>query len=171
VPLDAWLVDDLRAHLADHPRRDDPEAPLFPARYGRNATVPRDVAGAEETYNWTSPIEPGTFYANYLKPALTAVGLPVTAPATEDAPGVRGVRLHDLRHTYAVLSLSAGAHYMQISRWMGHESFVTTLTIYADYIDESEGGKAAPLARPTAPTSTVSTEVNNVVPFRRRATG
>ena len=37
VPLDAWLVDDLRAYLADHPRRDDPSAPLFPARYGRNA--------------------------------------------------------------------------------------------------------------------------------------
>jgi hypothetical protein len=30
VPLDGWLVDDLRAYLDTHPRRDDPEAPLFP---------------------------------------------------------------------------------------------------------------------------------------------
>jgi hypothetical protein len=40
---------------------------------------------------------------------------------------------------------------MQVSKWLGHESYVTTLTIYADYIDETEGGKAAPLARPVAP--------------------
>jgi integrase len=135
VPLDAWLVDDLRAYLADHPRRDDPSAPLFPARYGRNAAVPRDVAGS--TYNWSTPVEPGTFYANYFRPAVAAVGLAPT-------------RLHDLRHTYAVLSLSAGAHYMAVSKWMGHESYVTTLTIYADYITEEEGGKAVPLARPRA---------------------
>ena len=66
-----------------------------------------------------------------------------------------------------MISLSAGAHYMAVSKWLGHESFVTTLTIYADYIDEAEGGKAVPLARPTAPTQTGGT----VVPFRRRSNG
>jgi integrase len=70
-----------------------------------------------------------------------------------------------------VLSLTAGAHYKAVSQWMGHESYVTTLTIYADYIDETEGGKAAPLARPTAPTPTAPAEKTNVLPFRRRATG
>jgi len=133
------LADDLRAYLATHPRRDDPEAPLFPARFGRNAVgMPRAVAMAPDTYNWAAPIEPGTFYEHYLKPAIS------------------GVHLHDLRHTFAVLSLSAGAHYMQISKWLGHESYVTTLTIYADYIDESEGGKVVPLARPTAPARVIS---------------
>ncbi|TQM44106.1 tyrosine-type recombinase/integrase [Pseudonocardia cypriaca] len=163
VPLDGWLVDDLRAYLATHPRRDDPSAPLFPARYGRNAPVPREEAA--NTYNWAVPVEPGTFYANYLKPALTAVGLPASAP------GVRGVRLHDLRHTFAVLSLSAGAHYMQVSKWLGHESYVTTLTIYADYIDESEGGKATPLARPTAPSPAPDRGANviNLADRRRNA--
>ncbi|GAA5135437.1 site-specific integrase [Pseudonocardia adelaidensis] len=113
---------------------------MFPARYGRTAPgLSRAEATAPANYNWGVPVEPGTLYANYLKPALTAVGLP--------APGVRGVRLHDLRHTFAVLSLSAGAHCMQVSKWLGHESYVTTLTIYADYIDEAEGGKAVPLAR------------------------
>jgi len=34
-----------------------------------------------------------------------------------------------LRHSYAVLSLTAGAHYMQVSKWLGHEGYVTTLTI------------------------------------------
>jgi integrase len=36
------------------------------------------------------------------------------------------VRLHDLRHSFAVLSLSAEAHCMQVSQWLGHESYVTT---------------------------------------------
>jgi integrase len=164
VPLDGWLVDDLRDYLQTHPRRDDPEAPLFPARYGRNAPgKTRTEATAAETYNWSAPIEPGTFYANHFRPALAAVGLPATNPQT----GARGVRLHDLRHTYAVLSLSAGAHYMQVSKWLGHESYVTTLTIYADYIDETEGGKATPLARPVAP----APAPDNVVPLRPRTAG
>ncbi len=41
VPIDAWLADDLRAHLAkDHPHGElaspdyDPSAALFPGRYG-----------------------------------------------------------------------------------------------------------------------------------------
>jgi hypothetical protein len=78
----------------------------------------------------------------------------------------------------AVLSLSAGAHYMQVSKWLGHESYVTTLTIYADYIDETEGGKAVPLARPTAPDPApapapeeAKAAPSNVVQFRRRNAG
>lgn len=79
---------------------------------------------------------------------LLRVLLPPGAPRGRSARyrrRVRGVRLHDLRHTFAVLSLSAGAHYMAVSKWLGHESYVTTLTIYADYIDEGEGGKSVPL--------------------------
>lgn len=34
--------------------------------------------------------------------------------------------------TYAVLSLTVGAHYMQVSKWLGHESYVTTLNVYGD---------------------------------------
>ena len=68
-----------------------------------------------------------------------------------------------------MLSLSAGAHYMQVSKWLGHESYVTTLTIYADYVTEDEGGKAVPLARPTA--LTPAPAADNVVPFRRHNVG
>ena len=35
---------------------------------------------------------------------------------------------------------------------LGHASYVTTLTVYADYITESDGGKAVPLCRPVAST-------------------
>jgi integrase len=146
VPLDSWLADDLGAYLADHPNRGVPTAPLFPNRQ-RGGTPNRAL-------DWSEPVEPGALYKNLFKPAVAAVGIAPT-------------RLHDLRHTYAVLSLSAGAHYMQVSKWLGHESYVTTLTIYADYIDETEGGKAAPLARPVAP----APAPDNVVPLRPRTAG
>ena len=52
---------------------------------------------------------------------------------------------------------------MAVSKVLGHASYVTTLTVYADYITEGDGGKAAPLRRP------VPTSVTNVVPMRRQS--
>jgi integrase len=120
VPIDGWLADDLRAYLADHPRRLDPTAPLFPGRMtraeakaaGMNATDPM------ATVKWSEPINTDNVSDRYYTPALAAVGAPQA-------------RWHDLRHTFAVLSLSAGEHYMQVSKWLGHASFVTTLNVYA----------------------------------------
>ena len=54
-------------------------------------------------------------YDNYLQPACKALGL-------------GAVRFHDLRHSFATMNLSAGEHYMQVSKWLGHSSFVLTLT-------------------------------------------
>ena len=42
---------------------------------------------------------------------------------------------------------------MAVSKMLGHASYVTTLTVYADYITECDGGKAAPLGRPVASTA------------------
>ena len=36
------------------------------------------------------------------------------------------------------MNLSAGEHYMQVSKWLGHSSYVLTLTTYADYIREED---------------------------------
>ena len=47
----------------------------------------------------------------------------------------------------------------------GHVSGVTTLTVYADYITETDGGKAAPLRRP------VASSAGNVVPMRQPSAG
>lgn len=52
---------------------------------------------------------------------------------------------------------------MSVSKMLGHASFVTTLTVYADYITEGDGGKAAPLRRPSA--GALGT---NIVPMRRQ---
>ena len=37
---------------------------------------------------------------------------------------------------------------MQVSKWLGHAGFVTTIDVYGDYISKTEGGKQAPLMRP-----------------------
>ena len=58
------------------------------------------------------------------------------------------------------MQLSAGTHFMQVSKWLGHSSYMLTLSTYADYIRED--ATAAPnLARPVAAPAT------NVVDLER----
>jgi integrase len=83
------------------------------------------------------------------------------------APATRGVRLHDLRHSFAVLQLSAGTHFMQVSKWLGHSTFTLTLDTYGNYIPEQDGGALNTLPEPPAP-ARPGTPMSNVVPLRRR---
>ena len=63
---------------------------------------------------------------------------------------------------FATLALSAGEHYMQVSKWLGHSTFTLTLDIYGDYIREDDA--AAPkFARP------VVAGADNVVSFQKNA--
>ncbi|WP_235717706.1 tyrosine-type recombinase/integrase [Mycolicibacterium goodii] len=115
VPLAPWLADELRDYLTTvHPFAGKyGHAPLFPGRRNRHA------------FDWAKPVCAASLYEHYLQPATRALGL-------------GAVRLHDLRHTFATMNLSAGEHYMQVSKWLGHSTFVLTLTTYADYINEDE---------------------------------
>jgi integrase len=172
----------------------DPAAPLFPGRFGMTEPVPQHLSrdeiepvrpmvadpnarvsrrtGAPDRryvkadphgpairiapshgYKWSVPVNPAGIAKHYFTPALAALGL-------------AHVRWHDLRHAFAVMSLSAGEHYMAVSKMLGHASYVTTLTVYADYITESDGSKDAPLRRPVASTGDAS-----VLPLRRRQFG
>lgn len=49
--------------------------------------------------------------------------------------GVREVRFHDLRHTFATHMAAAGAPLRSIQEWMGHRDYRTT-SIYADYVPD-----------------------------------
>ncbi|EPQ74196.1 Tyrosine recombinase XerC [Mycobacterium marinum] len=98
-------------------------------------------------FDWAKPVCAASLYEHYLQPACRAMGL-------------GAVRFHDLRHTFATMNLSAGEHYMQVSKWLGHSTFVLTLTTYADYINEDE--QAAPkVGRGVV-------EADNVVPLQHR---
>ena len=37
-----------------------------------------------------------------------------------------------------MLWLTAGVHFIQVAKWLGHSSYVLRLTTYADYIPEQE---------------------------------
>ena len=73
--------------------------------------------------------------AKAIRPALGAVGLPA--------------RACNLRHTFAALQLTAGVHFMQVSKWLGHSDYLITMSVYADYIPDEDA--ANPLPEPVAP--------------------
>ncbi|WP_308160109.1 hypothetical protein [Mycolicibacterium goodii] len=144
-------------YLADtHPRADEPTAPLWPSRKngggyraaGERYAVPLD---------WSQPLAVGVFYDTIMKRALEAIGLPASRPATSATatasarPAVRGVRVHDLRHTAAVLYLSAGVHFMRVSQILGHGTYTVTLDTYGDWIEQND---TAPDRLPAPPTPT-----------------
>lgn len=79
--------------------------------------------------------------------------------------------LHDLaRHTFAVMQLSAGTHFMQVSQWLGHATYTLTLDTYSDWIPQEHGGAANTLPEPPRPAQSAgSTTTSNVVPLRQHA--
>lgn len=166
IPLAPWLADDLRDYLTGvHPfgakanaKRSSTasthyigHAPLFPGKRTRAGKSAVQVAD----FDWAKPIVADNLYHNYFQPACKALKI---FTASGSVP-----RLYDLRHTFATLALSAGEHYMAVSKWLGHSSFVLTLTTYADYIREDE--TAAPnFARPA-----VAKAEGSVVSLQRRS--
>ncbi len=133
---------------------------------GRLAVAPLD---------FSAPVDTGAFYKNLLRPALTAVGLPASRPATKESPAARGIRLHDLRHTFATLQLSAGVYFMQVSKWLRHSTYTLstytlTLDVYGDYIPEEDGGVVNNLPEPTAPAKQTQLPDNVISLFGRLAT-
>ena len=148
VPLPPWLATRLADYLQNtHPAADAPTAVLWPRRLAGNQA-------RKPILDWSAPLDLNGLQSKIVRPALAAVGLPASRPAlpvtdTEPAqPATKGVRLHDLRHTAAVLWLSNNVHFIQVAKWLGHSSYVLTLTTYADYIPEQETEN--PLPEPVA---------------------
>jgi len=141
VPMPKWLGEDLAAYMAQHPHRSDPDAPLWPGRTAGGYT--HGARGAEHAHNgeldFARPWEAGTFYRRIYQPALAAVGLPT---------GKGGVRLHDLRHTYASLSASAGIPAYRLAEYMGHASEIITRAIYTHLFATDAHSDMERLARP-----------------------
>lgn len=44
--------------------------------------------------------------------------------------GLVGLRIHDLRHTYASLMAQQGEQIFHVSRWMGHSTIAITADLY-----------------------------------------
>ena len=75
--------------------------------------------------------------------------------------GIKRIRLHDLRHTYATLALKAGMHPKVVSERLGHATVGVTLDLYshvtpsiardaADVVASRVLGQAGPHAQPSS---------------------
>jgi integrase len=78
------------------------------------------------------------------------------------------VRLHDLRHFFAVQQLSAGQHFMLVSKWLGHSSYTLTLDVYGDFVPEQHGGALNTLPAPLP--APAKAEGSKVIHLARRPT-
>jgi len=85
------------------------------------------------------------------------------SPARLQSIGLGSVRFHARRHTFATTNLSAGEHYMQVSKWLGQSTFVLAFTTYADSINGDE------MAAPNVGRGVVDTTTNVVELPRRNA--
>ncbi len=64
--------------------------------------------------------------------------------------GLRRIRIHDLRHTYATLRIYKGDNILDVSKQLGHHSIKITLDTYAHWmpggkkseVDELDGRQA-----------------------------
>jgi len=62
------------------------------------------------------------------------------------AAGLPSIRFHDLRHTYATLSLSAGIPLKIVSQRLGHASIMVTADPYQHVTPQLEEDAAAKVA-------------------------
>jgi integrase len=53
-----------------------------------------------------------------------------------DRAGIRRIRFHDLRHTYATLALSAGVPLQVVSRALGHSTIAITANTYSHVVPD-----------------------------------
>jgi len=165
VPLMASTTELLREYLADHPRANEPAAPLFCAGTlkptkptGRRATDPRDNrtvptaeaalaalpvsdAASRLVLDWSEPLRHQTFYKAVFRPAVARAN---GARGQEDVlPPM--LKFHALRHTYASLCIAAGIPPLHLSRFMGHAKVTTTLAVYTHLFDDDHSDSMAAL--------------------------
>jgi integrase len=69
----------------------------------------------------------------------------------------------------AVLQLSVGVHFIQVSKWLGHSTFTLTHDVYGDYIPEEDGGALNTLPEPPAPAKLADPPSNVVSLFERQS--
>ncbi len=97
----------------------------------RSVPVPASLASelaeqieqlATDDFVWQSPqggpFRYGNWFKRHFKPAVARVGLQ------------GGTRFHDLRHSYAAMLISKGAHPRSIMERLGHSTISVTLDVY-----------------------------------------
>lgn len=162
VPLPRQTTELLRGYLAEHPRGDDPTAPLFPAMAlapvrptGVRNTDTRPLTPAERQahalaelsmkdaearliLDWANPLRHPTFYKAVYRPAVLRANQAATAHRHRSAALPPALTFHALRHTYASLCIAAGIKPEKLSRRMGHSKITTTLSVYVHLFPDDD---------------------------------
>jgi integrase len=117
---------------------------------GRVVDIPASAVAVLEKVRQTRQAEAayqGT-EARWLFPGKMA-DMPVTPEAVQRAfskalraAGIRRMRPHDLRHTYATLAIQAGVPPLTVSRQLGHASIGTTVDLYTHAVPGSNRAAA-----------------------------
>lgn len=144
VPMPAWLIAELRAHLAAYPHGEADlifanavggahRRTLFRSRIWRPTLVRAGLLGRVDRdgdrfrAEWTD----GTGQRHRLT-------LPTEAAAVQHVARHQsgGLRFHDLRHSYATWLVDDGVPPNMVQRVMGHERASTTLDLYTRRTDD-----------------------------------
>lgn len=184
VPLMSGTTELLRDYIRDHPRRDDPQAPLFcsvtlrpskptglkatdddgqriaPTAVDALAALSVNEAAGRLVLDWSAPIRHQTFYKAVFRPSVLRANRLGGVDGSMLPPGLK---FHALRHTYASLCVAAGIPPLQLSRFMGHAKVTTTLAIYTHLFDDDHAETMAALEAMSRPV-----EAPNVVAIRPR---
>lgn len=118
VPLGRSLIGELTEYLSQHPRRNEPEAPLWPGRVpGGNGDV--------RLLDYDRQFDAPSMERYYYKPVLLGLG-------------IEGMTWHDLRHYFASLCAAAGYDIRKVSRWMGHANINITDSTYTHLFNDGD---------------------------------
>lgn len=144
VPLDSdpQTFEDFTAYLDNHPRKHDPDTPVFYRRDDHKNPDP------------STPLDMGAFYKRTYKPAVRALGMPT-------------LRFHDLRHTAGSLWLAAGIPLMVVSRWLGHASASFTADVYGHTYEDDMAGQVAKAQAYAEATDAAAQQSGKVRPLRK----
>ena len=65
--------------------------------------------------------------------------------------GLRRIRIHDLRHTYATLRIAKGDNILDVSKQLGHHSIKITIDTYSHWIPGGQKSQVDELDNQQAP--------------------
>ena len=83
--------------------------------------------------------------------------------------GLRQIRIHDLRHTYATLRIQAGHNIADVSKQLGHHSIKITVDTYYHWMPGSNKSEVDQLDSETAPICTLSAPSHDFTNEKRLA--
>jgi integrase len=126
------IVKDTKTHAARRISLDDDTIAILEAQRDRvkHRAEVCDVSFNEDGYTFTKtadgsePLHPDTITGMFGR--------------VQKRAGLKGIRLHDLRHLHATQLLAAGVPVPTVSGRLGHANAATTLNVYAHFLEASD---------------------------------